>query len=209
MSTSRKTSRMHKESPDGNELLVLELQNIHSAESQLARTLPRLSKAADSPKLRDCLDRRLSQGERLLKEIDSALDAMDESPGRRKNVAAEGLINDAREHVQEIERGAALDAVLIGALQKTEHYCIASWGTARSFGSSAQEKDIVRCMERALQEGRELDGALTKLAEETIHPRLFAGEAAQSGPEADSGEHARASAAGRTADARREGRVGH
>jgi len=104
------------------------------------------------------------------------LEQMDESPGRKKNAAAEGLINDTREHVQEIESGPALDAVLISGIQKTEHYCIAAWGTARSLGESAGEKEVVKSMERALKEGRQMDEALTKLAEETINPQVFAEE---------------------------------
>jgi ferritin-like metal-binding protein YciE len=176
MASSRKSSRTRKDSPDGNELLVLELQEIHNAESQLSRVVPKLMKAVESEELRECLEERLSQGERLTKEIESALEQMDESPGRKKNAAAEGLINDTREHVQEIESGPALDAVLISGIQKTEHYCIAAWGTARSLGESAGEKEVVKSMERALKEGRQMDEALTKLAEETINPQVFAEE---------------------------------
>lgn len=185
MAASRKSSRTRKESPDGNELLVLELQEIHSAESQLSRVLPKLMKSVESEELRKCLEQRLSQGERLIGEIESALEEMDESPGRKKNVAAEGLINDAREHVQEIEPGPALDAVMIAAIQKTEHYCIAAWGTARSLASSAGEEEVVGCMERAIQEGKQMDQDLTQLAEETINPQVFA-ESGEEGEEAES-----------------------
>ena len=110
-SKSRKSAG--KESPDGNELLLMELQQIHSAESQLARALPRFSKAVESETVREMLDQRLEEGERILKELETALDEMEESPGRKRNAAAEGLIGDAREHIQEIARGPALDAVLI------------------------------------------------------------------------------------------------
>ncbi len=176
MASSRKPTRTRKESPDGNELLLLELQEIHSAESQLSRILPKLMKAVSTEELRDSLEERLSQGERLTREIESALEEMDESPGRKKNVAAEGLINDAREHMQELEPGPALDAVLIAAIQKTEHYCIAAWGTARSLGDSAGQKEVVSSMERALEEGKQMDEALTRLAEEKINPQVFASE---------------------------------
>jgi len=195
MAASRKSSRTRKESPDGNELLVLELQEIHSAESQLSRVLPKLMKSVESEELRKCLEQRLSQGERLIGEIESALEEMDESPGRKKNVAAEGLINDAREHVQEIEPGPALDAVMIAAIQKTEHYCIAAWGTARSLASSAGEEEVVECMERAIQEGKQMDQDLTRLAEETINPQVFA-ESEEEGEEAES-EPAMAGRAGK------------
>jgi ferritin-like metal-binding protein YciE len=174
MAASRKSSRTRKESRGGKDLLVLELQEIHSAESQLSRVLPRLMKSVESEELRSSLEERVAQGERLIQEIESALEEMEESPGRKKNVAAEGLINDAREHVQELESGPALDAVLIAAIQKTEHYCIAAWGTARSLAQSAGEEEVVDSMERALKEGKEMDEALTKLAEESINPQVFA-----------------------------------
>jgi len=119
---AKQSRRRSKESPNGQELLVLELQEIFSAESQLARALPRLSKAAESEQLRQMLEQRLSEGEQVLGDVESALEELDESPGRKKNIAAEGLINDAREHTQEIEAGPALDAVLIAGIQKTEHY---------------------------------------------------------------------------------------
>lgn len=198
---SRKQDRTRQESLDGNELLVLELQEIHSAESQLARTLPRLVKAVETEELRSSIEERLSQGERLIKDIESTLEELEESPGRRKNIAAEGLISDAREHVQEVEAGPALDAVLIGSIQKTEHYCIAAWGTARSLGASAGQKEVVKCMDRAIREGRQMDEVLTKLAEEKINPKLF-GDESEEGEEG--GSPARGS--GRGGNGRREER---
>jgi ferritin-like metal-binding protein YciE len=170
-SKSRKSAG--KESPDGNELLLMELQQIHSAESQLARALPRFSKAVESETVREMLDKRLEEGERILKELETAFDEMEESPGRKRNVAAEGLIGDAREHIQEIARGPALDAVLIAGLQKTEHYCIAAWGTAKSLATACEEDTVVSSMERALKEGKSFDQRLTELAEKEINPQLM------------------------------------
>jgi ferritin-like metal-binding protein YciE len=175
MATKRKSNRQSKkESPDGKELLVLELQEVHSAESQLSRVLPRLAKAVESEALREKLEERLAEGERVLKEVEAALEELDESPGRKKNVAAEGLINDVREHVQEIEAGPALDTVLIGAIQKTEHYCIAAWGTVKALAEATGQKGAVRSMDRALKEGKSFDEQLTQLAEEEVTPALLA-----------------------------------
>ncbi len=174
MPSTRKTNRQsQKESPDGRDLLILELQEIHSAESQLSRVLPRLGKSAESTSLREQLDARVQEGERVLKEVDAALEELDSTPGRKKNVAAEGLINDAREHVQEIATGPGLDAVLIGAVQKTEHYCIAAWGTAKALAEALGEKNAARSMERAIKEGKSFDEELTELAEKEITPALL------------------------------------
>lgn len=184
-SAKRSNRGTKKESPDCTELLVLELQEIHNAESQLARAMPRLVKAVDSDQLEKLLDLRLEQGARLIQDIETALDEMEESPGRKKNVAAEGLINDAREHVQEIESGPSLDAVLIAAVQKTEHYCIAAWGTSRALAQALGMNTVVKTMERALKEGRDLDEQLTQLAEKEITPLLLSEEGVETDQEED------------------------
>lgn len=190
----KRSSRRAKHSVEPADLLVLELQQINSAESQLSRIIPRLARAADSDKLRQMLERRQEEGERILGELEAAFDELEESPGRNRNVAAEGLINDAREHIQEMEEGPALDAVLIASLQKTEHYCIAAWGTAKALGQALEQKSAVKAMERALKEGKSFDEELTRLAEQEITPALLSSESEDSHEEEEE-----------TADGRRSG----
>ncbi len=177
MATKSKSSKStRKESFSGAELMVLELQEIHSAESQLTRTLPRLTKSIESERLGSMIERRLAEGEEIINQIESVFDELDESPGRKKNIAAEGLINDMREHAQEIEQGPALDAVILAAIQKTEHYCVAAWGTAKALASAVGQEAAVAAMERALSEGKKFDQELTQLAEDEITPALLAME---------------------------------
>jgi ferritin-like metal-binding protein YciE len=187
---SKSTSTRHsKQSPDCRELLVMELQQIHHAEAQLSRMLPRLGKAAQSENLRRMLEQRQEQGERLQQEIDAALEELEESPGRRRNTAAEGLISDVREHIQETQRGPALDEVLIAGIQKTEHYCIAAWGTAKALAQANEEDDVVEAMDRALEEGKKLDQELTQLAEKEVTPALLSLESGEEeGSEEEEGE---------------------
>jgi ferritin-like metal-binding protein YciE len=173
-----------KQAPGPEDLLLTELRDIYSAEKQLTRALPRLGKAVESDKLRSMLDRRLQEGHRLTEELERAFEEMDVTPGRQKNVAAEGLIADAQENVQEIQAGPALDAVLVGAVQKTEHYCIAAWGTAKSFAKAVGQKSVVGAMERALEEGRSFDKELTQIAEKEITPELVRGAGRSSEREA-------------------------
>jgi ferritin-like metal-binding protein YciE len=194
MAKAKSSNQSKRESPTCTDLTVLELQEIHSAETQLGRALPRLAKAAQTHKLRQLVEQRQEEGERILKEIDAALDEMEKSPGRKKNVAAEGLINDAREHIQEIETGPALDTVMIGALQKTEHYCIAAWGTAKSLAGAVGQKSAVRSMERALKEGSSFDEELTQLAEKEVTPALLSQESADAQDDGDPRGRSRRSA---------------
>jgi len=206
-SKARKSSS--KESPDLQELLVLELQEIHSAEKQLSRIIPRLVKAAENETLQAAIEERLAEGEQIIEDVETALEALESSPGRKKNVAAEGLVNDMREHVQELQAGPALDTVLIGALQKTEHYCIAAWGTVKALGSAAGQRDLVGAMDRALEEGRAYDERLTELAESEITPALTAGAGEEAEPEeaaeGEESEEEMEASSGRTPPRRQQG----
>jgi ferritin-like metal-binding protein YciE len=172
-SRAKSTSRpARQEGSSLQDLLVLELREIHNAETQLARVIPRLAKAADADSLRTALQERLTEGEHISMDVRDALQRLGAAPGRKKNIAAEGLVSDLREHAQEIETGPALDTVLIAGLQKTGHYCIASWGTARALAAAAGERQLMGAMERALEEGRTYDERLTELAEVEITPAL-------------------------------------
>ena len=174
---SKSSAASRKQSPGSNELLMLELQQIYSAENQLARALPQLMKPIQSESFRELVGQRQEEGERILQELERAFEELAGTPGRRKNIAAEGLINETHELASEIEEGPALDSVLIAGIQKTEHYCIAAWGTARSLAQALGQKATVRAMERALGEGKSLDEQLTRLAEQEITPSLLGLEA--------------------------------
>lgn len=208
MAKAKATRQRRRSAPDVNELLVMELQQIHSAESQLTRALPRLSKAAQSQALRTLLDQRVEEGQRVLQEVESTLEELDESPGRRRNVAAEGLISDVREHVQEIEPGPALDTVMIAGIQKTEHYCIAAWGTARALAQAVDEEATVEAMQRALDVGGAYDQKLTKLAEEEIMPALVSAEEAAESEEGESDDEAATDEGGNSRKRKNGGRAG-
>lgn len=176
---SHKTrSRPKQLSPGATELLTVELQEIHSAENQLMRIAPRFIKAAQSPQLQQFLDRRMETGMQLIEDIENAFEELEQGPSRKKNVAAEGLLNDLRQHIQEIAAGSARDAVLIAGVQKLEHYCIAAWGTSRAMAEALGIQSVTESMARALDEGRDLDQQLTQLAEESILPDLLADEEA-------------------------------
>jgi ferritin-like metal-binding protein YciE len=175
--TSRKQTRTSsKQSPGGSDLLAQELQQIHSAESQLARALPKFAKVVESNALRRMMKERIAQGERLIDEVAEALEELDGGAPRGKNTAAEGLIGDTQEHMQRIKPGPALDAVLTAGMQKTEHYCIAAWGTAKSLAEATGQRDAVKAMDRALKEGKALDKKLTQIAERELTPTLMTEE---------------------------------
>jgi ferritin-like metal-binding protein YciE len=175
------------------DLLTQEIKEIHSAERQLSRALPKLAKATGSEKLREMLQRRREQGAILIEALDEALEEMQVSKGRVKNVAIEGLIEDANQHAEEIEDEKMLDAALIGAVQKVEHYCIAAWGTTRSMGQLFGRQKVVEAMERALEEGKRFDQEMTQLAESEVNPAMLDGGDVDEGEEESSGSSKKSS----------------
>jgi ferritin-like metal-binding protein YciE len=170
--TAKPKARAKKQSHSAEDVLLLELKEIYSAEKQLSRALPQITKAIQSEDVRRFFEQRQEQGERLLQDLDQAFDTLQTSPGRAKNVVAEALIADAREHIQDIEKGPGLDAVLIGAVQKTEHYCVAAWGVARTLAEALEEEEIAASMQRAIDEGKMLDEELSQVAEEQVMTAL-------------------------------------
>lgn len=154
---------------NARDILVTELKEIHSAERQLSRLLPKLQKRIQNEQLKTKMQERLEQGTVIIEGLDQSFDRMEVTKARPKNVAAEGLIEDINEHLQEIEDPRLLDPVLLASIQKIEHYCIAAWGTSRSLGNMLGEQEVVQLMERALEEGKRYDEELTQLAESEVN----------------------------------------
>ena len=154
------------------DILVNELKEIHSAERQLSRVVPKLMKRVESEPLRQMLEQRLRQGEILIEGLDEAFGQMEVTKARPKNVAVEGLIEDINQHLEEIKEANLLDPVLLASIQKVEHYCIAAWGTARSLADRQGEQDVVKLMEQALSEGKQYDDEMTQLAEKELNPAM-------------------------------------
>ena len=154
------------------DILVTELKEIHSAERQLSRILPKLAKRTQSEPLRAKLEERMEQGTILIEGLDRALEEMEVTKARPKNVAVEGLIEDINQHMEEIEDPKLLDPVLLSSIQKVEHYCIAAWGTARSLAKSHGEQTVVELMELALRDGKKYDEEMTELAESEVNPAM-------------------------------------
>jgi ferritin-like metal-binding protein YciE len=187
------------------DLLTQELKEIHSAERQLSRALPRLAKAASSQRLREMLEQRREQGVTLIEAIDEALEELGTTRARKKNDAIEGLIEDANQHVEEISDKKMLDAALIGAVQKVEHYCIAAWGTVASMGRLFEQEKAVEAMERALEEGKRFDQEMTQLAETEVNPAMLGKDEEGVGEEEEGEEEAGEEGGGKGSSSKKQG----
>lgn len=156
------------------ELYIDELRDLYNAENQLVKALPKMAKAADSGELQEGFEEHLEQTKGHVQRLEQIFDALGENPKGKTCKGMEGLIQEGKEILDEDFEGALLDAALIGAAQRVEHYEIAAYGTAREFARLLGESEHATLLEETLQEEKETDQKLTTLAKK-INPH--AGEA--------------------------------
>jgi len=148
------------------ELYIDELKDLYSAESQLVKALPKMAKGAASEDLRQGFEEHFEQTEGHVQRLEQIFEAMGESPKGKKCKGMEGLIEEGAEVLEEDYEGGVLDAALIGAAQRVEHYEIAGYGTVRAMAEKLGESEHVSLLTETLEEEKETDEKLTQLAEE-------------------------------------------
>jgi ferritin-like metal-binding protein YciE len=178
------TEEIVKESELKN-LYIDELRDIYNAENQLTKALPKMAKAATSKDLRAGFEAHLKQTEGHVTRLEQIFENLGEKPTGKKCKGMEGLVEEGKEMIEEQE-GETLDAGLISAAQRVEHYEIAAYGCVRTYANLLGEKDAAELLEQTLKEEKETDQKLTKLAEKI---NLEAEEAGK--PEEEGGNESR------------------
>jgi len=148
------------------ELYLDELRDLHSAENQLLKALPKLAKASYSDELREGFEEHLEQTKGHVERLEQIFEALGENPKGKKCAGMEGLIKEGGETMDEDFEGAVMDAALIGAAQRVEHYEIAAYGTVIAFAEQLGESEQVSLLKETLEEEKETDEKLTTLAED-------------------------------------------
>jgi ferritin-like metal-binding protein YciE len=156
------------------ELYTEELKDIYNAENQLVKALPKLAKAASSDELRQGFEEHLKQTRGHVERLEKIFEMLDESPKGKKCAGMEGLVKEGSEVIEEDLEGAVLDAALIGAAQRVEHYEIAAYSTAIAFAETLGEDEHVSLLESTLSEEKETDEKLTELAKQINQEALAA-----------------------------------
>jgi ferritin-like metal-binding protein YciE len=152
------------------DLYIDELKDLYNAENQLLKALPRMAKKAASPDLRAAFEEHLDQTEGQVNRLEKIFRGLGEKPTGKTCKAMKGLVEEGKEIIEEKGEESVLDAALIGAAQKVEHYEIASYGTARTFASLLGEEDAVEALQQTLDEEAATDKKLTALAESLVNP---------------------------------------
>lgn len=153
------------------DLYVDQLQDMHSAERQLIKALPKMAKAAFNPALRTAFTEHLAVTKEQLERLDKILASLDKTAGRKVCKAAEGLVEEGAELISEDADEEVKDAGLIMAAQKIEHYEIASYGCLRTFATLLERNKDAQLLAKTLEEEKEADRSLTELAESVINPK--------------------------------------
>ena len=148
------------------ELYIDELKDLYSAENQLVKALPKMAKAASADELRQGFEVHLEQTKVHVERLETIFESLDEQPKGKKCLGMEGLVKEGAEVMGEDFEGPVMDAALIGAAQRVEHYEIAGYGTVCEFARILGESEHVSLLEQTLNEEKETDEKLTQLAEQ-------------------------------------------
>src|SRR6185369_7753399 len=140
--------------------------DLYSAENQLVKALPKMAKAASSEELRQGFEKHLEQTRGQVQRLEQIFASLEENPKGKKCAGMEGLVKEGSEMIEEDFEGAVMDAGLIGAAQRVEHYEIAAYGTASEFARILGEDEHVSLLEQTLEEEKETDEKLSELASE-------------------------------------------
>jgi len=147
------------------DVYVEELQDLYDAENQIIKALPKMVQAASSDELREAFEEHLEQTRTHAQRLEQIFEAMGQKTKSRKCKGMEGVIKEGSEIVKEDLDDAVMDAALISAAQRVEHYEMAGYGTVRTWATLLQEEEAVSLLEQTLSEEKETDQKLTELAE--------------------------------------------
>jgi ferritin-like metal-binding protein YciE len=152
-----------------HDLYVDELKDLYSAENQIIKALPRIIKKANAPQLQKALQDHLDVTQTHVERLDRIISNLGEKSKGKKCLGMEGLLEEGKELLQEEADAKVLDAGLIGAAQKVEHYEIAGYGTVRAHAEQLGHSDAARLLQQTLDEEGEADKLLTSIAESLVN----------------------------------------
>jgi ferritin-like metal-binding protein YciE len=157
-----------------HETLVDELKDLYHAEKQLTKALPKMAKATSHEELREALEMHLEETQEQLTRLEQVFESLGEKVKAKPCAGMAGIIEEGNEKLQELDKGPVLDAVLIAAAQRVEHYEIGAYGTCLEWARLMGHDEAVALLEQTLEEEKSADKKLTMLAEQGINEAALA-----------------------------------
>lgn len=152
-----------------DDLFVDTLKDIYYAEKQILKALPKMIKKAEAAELRKALETHLKETEGQVDRLEKAFDLIDHKAVGKKCDAIEGILKEAKEHMDDIEDAEVLDAGMIGSAQAVEHYEMTRYGTLIAWAQQLGLDKVVPLLEANLKEEKNADALLTKIARSTVN----------------------------------------
>ena len=151
-----------------HDLFEDQIKDLYSAENQIIKALPKMAKNSTNPQLRTAFERHLEETRNQVTRLEQIAEELDFSPKGKKCAGMEGLLEEGKEVMSEFDDDT-LDAGMIGAAQKVEHYEIAAYGTARAHAELLGYTRAARLLQQTLDEEGRADKKLSTLAESIVN----------------------------------------
>jgi ferritin-like metal-binding protein YciE len=146
-----------------DDLFLDTLKDIYYAEKQILKTLPKMSKAATSPELKQAFQTHRDETEGQIERLSEVFDLIGKAPRGKTCDAILGIIEEGKSIMEEFEGSPALDAGLVAAAQAVEHYEMARYGTLKAWAQQLGHKDAVKLLDQTLAEEKKTDQLLSQL----------------------------------------------
>ncbi|MFN0051996.1 MAG: ferritin-like domain-containing protein [Planctomycetales bacterium] len=157
-----------------HDLYVEELKDLYSAEHQLLKALPKMAKAASDPNLAKAFTSHLAETEEQVERLEKIFEKLEVSPKGKACKAMQGLLEEGKEVMAEDADPTVMDAALIAAAQRVEHYEMAGYGCVRTFARLLGYEKAADLLQATLDEEGAADKKLTELAETVINVEAVA-----------------------------------
>jgi ferritin-like metal-binding protein YciE len=151
------------------DLYVDELKDVYNAEKQLLRALPKMAKKAEHPELRQAFENHTAMTEEQVRRIETIFDDLKLPKRGKKCKGMEGLLAEGEEMMEEAADPDVMDAAMISAAQRVEHYEIAAYGTLRTYARQLGLAEHAKLLQKTLDEEGETDKLLTRIAESRVN----------------------------------------
>jgi len=154
-------------------LYIDELRDLYNAENQLIKALHKMAKAASSEELQEAFEKHLEQTKTHVDRLEEVFEEIGEKPKGKTCRAMKGLIEEGSEILHEDREESVIDAGIIVAAQKVEHYEIAGYGSVRTFAQLLGKDRSAELLQTTLEKESEANELLNKLAEDIVNPEAL------------------------------------
>jgi ferritin-like metal-binding protein YciE len=154
-----------------NDLFLHTLKDIYYAEKQIFKNLPKMAKSAHSPELKQAFEKHREETGHQIERLETIFEACGASARAVRCDAMDGILEEAKEMMEEVEDGQVGDASMIASAQTVEHYEIARYGTLIAWADRLGMKDASKLLHETLDEEKTTDQLLSQIAQENINQK--------------------------------------